>query len=78
MNMDLTQTKLIGLTLELEIKAKEYKDLCQQLEDLKSEGISPNDPKLLILKTKFENNQKENVIWMIFKKISYKKTSSCS
>lgn len=57
--MDLTQTKLIGLTLELEIKAKEYKDLCQQLEDLKSEGISPNDPKLLILKTKFENNQKE-------------------
>ena len=59
MNMDLTQTKLIGLTLELEIKAKEYKDLCQQLEDLKSEGISPNDPKLLILKTKFENNQKE-------------------
>ena len=57
--MDLTQTKLIGLPLELEIKAKEYKDLCQQLEDLKSEGISPNDPKLLILKTKFENNQKE-------------------
>ena len=57
MNMDLTQTKLIGLTLELEIKAKEYKDLCAQLDQLKEEGISPNDPKLLILKSKFESNQ---------------------
>ena len=57
MNLDLVQTKLIGLTLDLEVKAKEYKELCLELEQLKERGTSPNDPKLLILKSKFESNQ---------------------
>ena len=33
--MDLSQTKLVGLTMELELKAREYEKLCNKLEQLK-------------------------------------------
>ena len=35
MKEDLIQTRLIGLTLELEIRVKEYKDLCDELDKIK-------------------------------------------
>lgn len=30
--MNLNQTKLVGLTMELDLKAREYKKLCDKLE----------------------------------------------
>ena len=59
MKMNLDQTKLVGLTMELDLKAKEYKELCEQLEQLKSSNIDPNDEKLLDLAKKFLENQEE-------------------
>ena len=53
------QTKLVGLTMELELKTMEYKQLCEALDKLKKSNIDPNSPKLLKLKEKFEKNQKE-------------------
>ena len=59
MKMNIDQTKLVGLTMELDLKAKEYKELCDQLEQLKSSNIDPNDEKLLDLAKKFLENQEE-------------------
>ena len=39
MNLNITQTKLVGLTMELELKAKEYKMLCKQLEKIKNKNM---------------------------------------
>ena len=59
MKMNLEQTKLIGLTMELELKTKEYHMLCDELEMLKNQNIDPNDERLIPLKDKFLKNQKE-------------------
>lgn len=59
--MNLSQTKLVGLTMELELKAKEYKKLCDKLESLKKDNINPNDEKLLELKQLFLKNHSEIV-----------------
>ena len=59
MKEDLIQTRLIGLTLELEIRVKEYKDLCDELDKIKEVGTSPNDPRLLLLKAKLLSNQQD-------------------
>lgn len=56
MKMTLKQTKLLGLTMELELKAREYKILCNQLESLKKEN---NTSALADIKNKFEKNQEE-------------------
>ena len=61
MNLNITQTKLVGLTMELELKAKEYKMLCNQFEKLKNKNINPNDEKLLIVKRMFQKNHEEIV-----------------
>ena len=59
--MNLTQTKLIGLTMELDLKAREYKILCDKLELLKQNNIDPNDEKLLKLFQLFEENHNDIV-----------------
>lgn len=54
--MNLSQTKLVGLTMELDLKTREYKKLCDKLEQLKKSNINPNDEKLLELKQLFQKN----------------------
>ena len=61
MKMDLNQTKLVGLTMELDLKTREFKKLCNKLEQLKKEDIEPNDEKLSNLKILFQKNQEEIV-----------------
>ena len=59
MKMDLNQTKLVGLTMELDLKTREFKKLCNKLEELKKENIEINDEKLSNLKIRFQKNQEE-------------------
>lgn len=59
--MNLSQTKLVGLTMELDLKAREYKQLCDKLEKLKEMNINSNDKKLLELKELFQKNHDEIV-----------------
>lgn len=59
MKMTLKQTKLVGLTMQLDLKAQEYDKLCEELEELKKQNLDPNDEKYVILKQKFEKNSKE-------------------
>ena len=59
--MTLSQTKLAGLTMELDLKVREYNMLCENLEMLKAKKMDPNDTKLLPLKEKFEKNYHEIV-----------------
>ena len=57
--MDLAQTKIVGLTMELDLKAKEFKMLCEKLEEAKKRITDPNDERLLWFKELFERNNKE-------------------
>lgn len=59
--MDLEQTKLVGLTMKLDLKAKEFNMLCEKLEDAKKRITDPNDERLLWLKDLFIKNQNEIV-----------------
>jgi pyruvate/2-oxoacid:ferredoxin oxidoreductase alpha subunit len=59
--MNLSQTKLVGQTMELDLKTREYKKLCDKLEQLKQSDINPNDEKLLELKQLFQKNYDEIV-----------------
>ncbi len=61
MRINLNQTKLIGLTMELDLKAREYKKLCNKLEKLKEANIDANSSELLELKSLFEINHNEIV-----------------
>ena len=59
--MTLTQTKLVGLTMRLNLKAKEFNILCDKLEEIKAKGIDQNDKRLLEIKKMFEQNHNEIV-----------------
>ena len=59
--MNLSQTKLVGLTMELDLKTREYKKLCDKLEKLKQGNINPNDERLLKLRGLFQKNHDEIV-----------------
>lgn len=59
--MDLAQTKLVGLTMELDLKTREFYMLCDKLDLVKKGNIDPNDEKLLWLKDLFLENQDEIV-----------------
>ncbi len=61
MRINLNQTKLIGLTMELDLKAREYKKLCNKLEKLKEDNIDANSSELLELKNLFQINHDEIV-----------------
>ena len=45
--MNLEQTKLVGLTMELELKTREYKKLCKKLEILEQSNVAPNDERVV-------------------------------
>lgn len=57
--LDIKQTKLIGLTYDLEIKTREYKKLCDELDAIKKSNIDANHPSLLDLLKRFSANNKE-------------------
>lgn len=59
--MNLNQTKLVGLTMELDLKAREYKKLCDKLDELKERKIDPNDERLLAVKELFQKNHDDIV-----------------
>lgn len=59
MKMTLNQTKLVELTMQLELKTKEYKILCDKLEKLKEQGIDPNSKDLIELRRDFIKNNQE-------------------
>lgn len=59
--MNLSQTKLVGLTMELDLKTREYKKLCNKLDDLKENKIDPNDERFLVLKELFQKNHDDIV-----------------
>lgn len=59
MNLTSKQQKLLELTMELDIKAKEYKLLCDELESLKKCNLDENDEKYVDLREKFANNLRE-------------------
>lgn len=59
--MNLSQTKLVGLTMELDLKTREYKKLCDKLDKLKENKIDPNDERLLAVKDLFQKNHDDIV-----------------
>lgn len=59
MKMTLEQTKLVGLTMELELKTKEYQSLCKELEELKAQKIDSNDILFVDLAQRLLDNQEE-------------------
>ena len=59
--MNLSQTKLVGLTMELDLKAREFKTLCDKLDKLKENGVNPNDERLNTVKELFQKNHDEIV-----------------
>lgn len=59
MKMTLEQTKLVGLTMELDLKTREYKKLCDELDELKKQNIDPNDERLIPLLDKFVKIKEE-------------------
>ena len=54
--IDLNQTKLNVLTMLLNVKANNYKKLCDELDELVKKQIDPNDERLLVLKELFKEN----------------------
>ena len=59
--MNLKQTKLVGLTMKLDLKTREYKKLCEKLDELKKRKIDPNDERLLKIKELFKKNHDDIV-----------------
>ena len=59
--INIIQTKLVGLTMELDLKTREFNMLCDKLEKIKKSNIDPNDKKLLWLKELFIKNYNEIV-----------------
>ena len=59
--MNLEQTKLVGLTMELELKTREYKKICKKLEILEQSNVAPNDERVVELKQLFQKNHNEIV-----------------
>lgn len=59
--MNLSQTKLVGLTMELDLKTREYKKLCDKLDELKEKRIDLNDERLLVVKELFQKNHDDIV-----------------
>lgn len=57
--MDIIQTKILDLTMRLQLKGEEYKMLCDELTKLEEQEVDENDSKWIILKEKFEQNNKE-------------------
>lgn len=61
MKLDLAQTKLVGLTMKLDLRAREYRILCNKLGEYKKAQIDENDEKLYQLLGRFQKNNDEIV-----------------
>lgn len=61
MKLSASQTKLVGLTMELDLKAKEYKILCEKLAKLKENNIDEKNVIFIQLKEEFWQNYEEIV-----------------
>lgn len=59
MKMTLDQTRLVGLTMQLDLKTREFKMLCEELDSLKGQGLDPNAEEFAELEKKFVENNKE-------------------
>ena len=59
MDMSLSQAKFIELTMKLDLKAREYKKLCEKFEQCKSSDKNDNEEKLYNLLEEFKANNKE-------------------
>ena len=59
MKLTKAQDELVYLTMRLDLKAREYKMLCEKLDKFKSTGINPNDEKLIPLLNEFAENNAE-------------------
>lgn len=57
--IDLVQTKTVGLTMKLNLKAKEFNILCNKLDELKQKNIDPNNERLLEIKELFVKNNED-------------------
>ena len=57
--MNLTQTKIVGLTMELDLKTREYQKLCEAFKSLKDTNIDANDKKFYNLRKAFLQNNYE-------------------
>ncbi len=58
--MTQTQNRIVVLTMKLDLKAREYKELCLELDKIKNEEQVSNE-ELLELKNKFQKNHDEIV-----------------
>ena len=59
MKMTLAQTKLVGLTMELELKTKEYHQLCEDLEAMKELNLDENSEEYAFLLKRFQKKFEE-------------------
>ena len=57
--MDLKQAKILKLTMELDLKVREYNELCRNLEQLKDKNDDLSNSRLLVLKELFNKNNEE-------------------
>ena len=57
--MNLAQTKLIGLTMELELKVREFQMIYDRFNKVKTKNIDPNDKRLLPIKELFQKKYEE-------------------
>ena len=55
----LFETKLLGLTMELDLKIRDYKILCDKLEELKMQKLDPNAKEYQDLYVALLKNKKE-------------------
>ena len=61
MKLNLPQTKLVGLTMKLDLEARNYKILCEKLDTYKNENIDENDERLYELLNEFQENHNKIV-----------------
>ena len=61
MKLNLSQTKLVGLTMKLDLETRNYKKLCEKLDKYKAEKIDENDEKLYELLNEFQENHNKIV-----------------
>ena len=59
MKLDIEETKLVGLIMKLDLKAKEYTMLCNKLEKYENENLDENDEKFHELLIQFQKNNDE-------------------
>ncbi|MBO7508369.1 MAG: hypothetical protein J6T39_01845 [Clostridia bacterium] len=59
MGLTESQSKFVELMLKLDLRTREYKKLCEELEVLKKSVKNPNDKQFAMLLARFEENKKE-------------------